>query len=392
MVVEKGTPSYTPPASLVPFESDLDLLPLHYTPKGSVVALRRELSPTEINYFEWLYGGLLPVEIISQTSFLADNYIISPWGFAPNMSHQLKQLSSGKIFDSTWNGEWRDFLSRKTAVEFLKRRAHLLEHLDFNPPFLPTLVGSMEELNQLTSQGDFVVKSLWSSSGRGVFISKDCKLTRNELNMIVSYFRQGHQVVVEPYFNKVEDFSIQFMVNSTQNVTYKAVTLFETDSRGRYVGSLVGADIEAFYNKYIDAFCGLSLFDFAKCVGEGVKQLLSDHPNNPFAIVENNATERPIGVDMMVYRNSEGKLRIHPCIEINWRYTMGYVAHRLSERLSNGLHGRLVVGQIPNWVERCKTATNLYDYDSEPFTKAGFYPLSRWVGDVQFGAYAEVMD
>lgn len=152
LVVEKGTPSYTPPASLVPFESDLDLLPLHYTPKGSVVALRRELSPTEINYFEWLYRGLLPVEIISQNSFLADNYIISSWGFAPNMSHQLKQLSSGKIFDSTWNREWRDFLSRKTAVEFLKRRAHLLEHLDFNPPFCQTVVGSMEELNQLTSE------------------------------------------------------------------------------------------------------------------------------------------------------------------------------------------------------------------------------------------------
>lgn len=392
MVVEKGTPSYTPPASLVPFECDLDLLPIQYAPKGSVIALRRDLSATETRYFEWLHGGLLPVKVLSNESYQSDLYTISPWGFAPNIEHQLKQLSGGMRFSSPWRSEWRNFLSRKTAVEFLNQSAPFLGQLDFKPPFMPTLVGSMEEINQLAALGDYVVKSLWSSSGRGVFISKDGKLTRNELNMIASYFRQGHQVVVEPYFEKVEDFSIQLMVDSTQHVTYKAVTLFEADSRGRYMGSLVGADIEAFYNKYIDAFCGFSLQEFAKNVSEGVEQLLTCNPNNPFAVVGESAAERPIGVDMMVYRNAQGALRVHPCIEINWRYTMGYVSHCLTKRLSNGLHGRLVVGQIPNWIERCEKVIELHRFDSEPFTKAGFYPLSRWEGGVQFGAYVEVMD
>ena len=36
-----------------------------------------------------------------------------------------------------------------------------------------------------------------------------------------------------------------------------------------------------------------------------------------------------IGVDMLVYRQKDGSFAIHPCIEINMRYTMGMVALRL---------------------------------------------------------------
>ena len=40
-----------------------------------------------------------------------------------------------------------------------------------------------------------------------------------------------------------------------------------------------------------------------------------------------------LGVDMLVYRDKQnGNLAIHPCIEINMRYTMGMVALRISER------------------------------------------------------------
>ncbi len=36
-----------------------------------------------------------------------------------------------------------------------------------------------------------------------------------------------------------------------------------------------------------------------------------------------------IGVDMLVYKQKDGSFAIHPCIEINMRYTMGMVALRL---------------------------------------------------------------
>lgn len=36
-----------------------------------------------------------------------------------------------------------------------------------------------------------------------------------------------------------------------------------------------------------------------------------------------------LGVDMLVYKDSEGNYALHPCIEVNMRYTMGMVALRI---------------------------------------------------------------
>ena len=40
-----------------------------------------------------------------------------------------------------------------------------------------------------------------------------------------------------------------------------------------------------------------------------------------------------LGVDMLVYRKkANGEFAIHPCIEVNMRYTMGMVALRISQK------------------------------------------------------------
>lgn len=392
LALENGSKSYMPPASLVAFERDLDLLPIIYSQNDSLTAITKPLNSSELRYFEWLYGQKLALFTLEDEDIETESFKITPWGFAPNICHQLKQLSGGKIYNAQWKSEWRAFLSRQRAIELLHNSTELLKRLEFNPPFMPTMVKSMEEIYALANSSDFVVKSLWSSSGRGVFITRDGKLTRNELNMITSYFRKGEMVVVEPYFKKVVDFSMQFIVDSDQKVSYKATSLFETDSQGRYIASLVGADNEKFYAEYAEAFGGQSLLEIGSEVGELIEMILLKHPSNPFHSEDGKYTERAIGVDMMIYRNSNGKFKLHPCIEINWRYTMGYVAHCLTERIGSDLHGRLVVGQIADWKQRCKSSIETVDFNTKPFTSPGFYPLNRWDSDVQFGAYLELVE
>ena len=46
--------------------------------------------------------------------------------------------------------------------------------------------------------------------------------------------------------------------------------------------------------------------------------------------------ERPLGIDMMLIRMG-GAVRLHPCVELNLRRTMGHVALFCSQkRLNNG--------------------------------------------------------
>ena len=37
-------------------------------------------------------------------------------------------------------------------------------------------------------------------------------------------------------------------------------------------------------------------------------------------------------MDMMTYRDAQNQFHLHPCVEINMRYTMGILAHKLTER------------------------------------------------------------
>ena len=51
---------------------------------------------------------------------------------------------------------------------------------------------------------------------------------------------------------------------------------------------------------------------------------------------------------MMIYQTEEGINKIHPCVEVNMRYTMGLVALRLSEKIVyRGSRGVLKITYYP---------------------------------------------
>ncbi|MEI3118653.1 MAG: hypothetical protein V8T12_07605 [Parabacteroides johnsonii] len=58
-----------------------------------------------------------------------------------------------------------------------------------------------------------------------------------------------------------------------------------------------------------------------EAVGEAIRQIYG------------NIYTGYLGVDMLVYRRkTNGEFAIHPCIEVNMRYTMGMVALRISQK------------------------------------------------------------
>lgn len=401
LAVDNGDKNYTPPTSLLRFEQDLSLLPLVYAEHDDIVLISGNLSQLEHEYFSWLYGG--GVNLIDKNRFvstcLSDSYALMPWGFAPNIFPVLTRLNQLIGFDLVysplggWLDRYQDFFSRKMAVLFLERAVELRKNLGFAPPFLPKIVGSFEEIYDLVGSGnEFVVKSLWSASGRGVFISKDAKLNPTHVNMISRIFKLGKSVVVEPFFEKVVDFSMQFELDAKLDIIFKGVSLFESDSDGRYVGSKINFSLDDFCVQHVELFRNVSLDKLAVEVIAVLHKLLSDVEFSPFAAKKFSPDfSFPFGVDMMIYSDKVGNERLHPCIEINWRRTMGNVALSLSERVDKDFVGTLIVGPVVDWQFRCNEAVKQFDFSGTPFSSSGFYPLTSWCNDAAFGAFLQLV-
>ena len=162
-----------------------------------------------------------------------------------------------------------------------------------------------------------VIKAPWSSSGRGVRFVDAETFSDNIRGWIRNTLSQQGSVMIEPYYNKVKDFGMEFMVDSEGKVGYCGLSLFSTTGSA-YTGNLLATEYakEQLLMPYLSA---------------QVLSRLRIQLSEVLAQTVAPVYQGPIGVDMMVVtgRGSHAFL-IHPCVEINLRCTMGHLALALS--------------------------------------------------------------
>ena len=170
----------------------------------------------------------------------------------------------------------------------------------------------------LQQHGQLVMKAPWSSSGRGL---RFLAVGRTPFSMQARWFQnvvaaQGC-VMVEPYYNKVKDFGMEFYSDGEGGISYLGLSLFHT-ANGAYTGNILAT--ESTKSSMISAYLAETLLDDVR---EKIYSGLST--------VFNGKYRGPFGVDMMVCgsHDDDGFL-LHPCVEINLRCTMGHVALALS--------------------------------------------------------------
>ena len=121
-------------------------------------------------------------------------------------------------------------------------------------------------------------------------------------NWIRNVIKQQGSVMVEPYYNKVKDFGMEFERLANGLVCYQGLSLFHTKN-GAYIGYLP-----------------LELLD-------NIKQRIIDN-------VQLDDYQGPFGIDMMIVNSQlstvNSQLLLHPCVELNLRRTMGHVALSLT--------------------------------------------------------------
>lgn len=168
--------------------------------------------------------------------------------------------------------------------------------------------------------GKSVIKAPWSCSGRGVRYVQ-ATLGQHEEGWVANIIRQQGGVTVEPLYQKVLDFGMEFYADRTpyggSRVRYCGLSLFDT-SNGAYSGSILATerDKREMLSRYVD----LALADRVRdAVAERLATIFDGKYTGAF------------GIDMMAVADAQADgFLLHPCVEINLRRTMGHVALALS--------------------------------------------------------------
>lgn len=155
--------------------------------------------------------------------------------------------------------------------------------------------------------GPAVMKAPWSSSGKGLMMVSS-PTARGWMQNTVA--REG-AVVCERWMDRVQDFALEFTVEESGAVRYEGLSVFRTSPSGRYVAHdfVTPEDQRAALMQWV------SEEEVLRWCKWWQTRLEADDIR-AFSYVG------PMGVDMLV--GADGK--INPCVELNWRMTMGHVA------------------------------------------------------------------
>jgi len=388
MAISNGTVSFMPNKILSRFEQDLDVLPIYYAESKDVILVNqlpdadflRSLEEVGISLPRFV---LFPQSLTDQTFLKEEKDRLQPWGWSPRIHHQLAPFKSQCHQDFSdqpnayWQTKHKDIYSRKLALS-------CLEHITKNAPsgkyiskdIFPVICTQQSEVEALQNKWQqIVIKSPWSSSGRGLQVLRKAFINKSVKQALGGVLKSQGYVMVEALVNKQLDFSIQFFADGKGNLDFLGFAFFDTNENGQYQANYLGHTPE--------------IFDKTLSKAEQ-KQLISSVSD---ALKANQIPQEYygyLGIDCMLFFDSEGKSKIQPCLEINLRYNMGTIALKLNANIHPESKGTFNIfadakSDFVNFNKKM-SQTHPFEMKNGKWYK-GYLPLTSPNQEKLFGAY-----
>ena len=322
---------------------------LHYTPSKLVRCMMSDLASLMCTLAEpgdYIYQPSVDFReaclLDHQGNKVATNRLLElpplelcMWALEPHLMKQIVSWCRSHQIDIKCPIISEDYLSlshRRSASEFLDKLREIEPSINCDLLNYPKWfdVHNLSELKEyvqmLRLQGyeELMLKSPYSSSGRGVHcVSTD--LSSEDL-LVVRSLKHGGSFSIEPKLSKVQDYSMLLHVDE-KSVRLIGFSKFFTSegNKSAYNGSLLQPSQEV--EKELAGILG----DKLQSLVSFVQQYIGDRLGGTYVGY--------LGVDMISYKDQEGHLRLHPCIEINVRCTMGVIALSLFDRLGEEWRG-----------------------------------------------------
>lgn len=331
---------FTPPMAARRLYADIGFMPAIWADAGDVVLVDDKSNAAEafMRLREHLHGAPFGRRVSDKdVTFMEGRDVadldvdgIDVWGWDAAICS--KMLDWGLRADLLPGNE------RLADIRSLSHRRNvisLLEHVRtgnmVGEAFVCREYNEVERL--LAELNHIVVKAPWSCSGRGIrFV--DGNINAHQAGWIKNMLKAQGSLVVEPYYRKVVDFGMEFVCEKDGTVRYLGLSLFETDNWA-YTGSVLAT--EEYKVGVITKYIPLS---WLECARAGVEKCLGRIIKGRYC--------GPLGIDMMIVDDDgEGNYKLHPCVEINLRRTMGHAAMMLSPEES-GHRGLMRIEYINN--------------------------------------------
>jgi hypothetical protein len=393
--VANGSKSWQPNLLLQKMEEDLETLPLFFARPNDVVLIKKVPPPEFLATLKKLNitppRFLYLKEVAKNPEFVSQpkNRLL-PWGWSP-ATHRLLEplkLSCSKEFQTSpvagWKPEYREIYSKKFALLILK---NLLPELPADKVLPPRLISEVcftkTEIEKCINRwGKIMVKAPWSSSGRGLQKVTETPVAEKVWEKLLGIVNDQGYTIVEPLLEKILDLAFEFELKKGK-VFYLGISRFLTDEKGRYQGNLLnGWPLEI--NPEIKAF--------AETLPEMIIKPL-------VKLIESSLLakyyEGIFGVDMLIFRDETGNLRVNPCLEINVKQTMGWLSLQLKKLISPNKKGvfKTFYNQKQSFFEFIKDMEKnnpLKLHNSK--IESGFFPLIPVYENTNFGAFILISD
>ncbi len=302
-----------------------------------------ELANTGETPAGWTGGTPVPLDLAARKLGR-----LRPWAWGPDSFELLKPIFASvtgekRADEKRFNDGIATMYSKSWSANFLRRQiTHHASRLTgwlCSESEIGIAVTSFAEaitaIQNIRARGhhNIVVKESFGVAGSNALRLFEPELLPNQIRWLENAFARGHELVVEPWLERLLDFSVQLEMGE-RGLKLCGYTGLINDARGQFQANFA----EPHHHKRIPAQV-ISLFTEPK----DISQRLLDFYGEFFSALEAELRtvdfSGPLGIDAFVYRAADGAVKIKPVVEINPRYTMGRVLVELMRQTCQNTFG-----------------------------------------------------
>jgi len=367
--------SFTPVLHQAKLAEDLASLPQFLGQPGDVVLLTNPPSSAFLDTLR--QAGFAPPEFvklirgrIDPAGRLGERTLgsLRPWAWSPDSVRLLQPLfkrvrggwrpadqcfnaALGRLYSKSWSAR---FLSKVLArcregpgghrpggsaldATAFSRGAHWLCTEQEVGRTVATLEDALAVIAEIRRSGHHrvVVKKAYGLAGQNALRLWEPDLLATQRQWLLHALDGGQEVVVEPWLDRVVDFSIQLEMGHS-GLRLCGFTGLATDCRGQFEANWA----EAGYRRQVPVRVGACL-RAAGASPRDQERLWTEI----FSLLEMELKGvgflGPVGLDALVYRTTRDEYRLKPVVEMNPRYTMGRVTVELMRHVCAETSGLL---------------------------------------------------
>jgi uncharacterized ferritin-like protein (DUF455 family) len=197
---------------------------------------------------------------------------------------------------------------------------------------VPAALGAIASIRQ-RGHHKIVLKESIGVAGSNALRLFEPELLDSQRRWMENVIASGREIVVEPWLDRVLDFSAQLEMTAT-GLKLCGYTGLLNDARGQFQGNWA----EPKFDKSFPAAVLTSL-QVTPRAGNEIQVFFNALFKSLEAELRSVGFLGPLGIDAFVYREADGAVKLKPVVEINPRYTMGRVTVELMKHVCPGSYG-----------------------------------------------------